>query len=370
MTTCQTERPTERIQVAPVNPAGRRPRPPSEEKLGFGVYFSDHMFRMDYLQGKGWHSPRIEPYGPLSLDPTALFLHYGQQVFDGLKAFRQGDGAIKLFRPRDYLERMNRSARRLCMPSVDTGFVLEAFKELVGIDQDWVPGKRGTSLYIRPVMIATEAALGVKVSKRYLFYIVTGPVGAYYAEGFNPTRIFVTDRYVRAVRGGIGDAKTAGNYAASLLAAEEAYEQGCTQVLWLDACNRSHVEEVGTSNIFFLLKDALVTPPLSGSILPGVTRKSVMQLAADWGIPVEERPVPIEEVIDGIRSEGLAEMFASGTAAVISPVGWLQYRGETYIVNQGKVGGLSRRLFEEISGIQIGDRPDPHGWMEPVLPPS
>jgi branched-chain amino acid aminotransferase len=353
-----------------VNPARRRPRPPSEEGLGFGVYFSDHMFRMDYVREQGWHGPRIEAYGPLSLDPTALFLHYGQQVFDGLKAFRQGNGSIKLFRPRDYLERMNRSARRLCMPSVDTGFVLEALKELVAIDQDWVPRTRGTSLYIRPVMIATEAALGVKVSKRYLFFIVTGPVGAYYAEGFNPTRILVTDRYVRAVRGGVGDAKTAGNYAASLLAAEEAYEKGCTQVLWLDACNRSDVEEVGTSNIFFLLKNILVTPPLSGSILPGVTRKSVMQLAGDWGIPVEERPIPIEEVVDGIRSGRLAEMFASGTAAVISPVGRLQYKGETFTVNQGRVGELSRRLFEEISGIQFGESPDPHGWMEPALPGS
>jgi len=349
-----------------VDPSNRRPRPPSEDDLGFGVYFSDHMFRMDYDQGQGWHSPRIEPYGHLSLDPAALVLHYGQQVFDGLKAFRQRDGVIQLFRPRAFLERMNQSARRLCMPTVDTGFCLEVLKELVAIDQEWVPRKRGTSLYIRPVMIASEAALGVKVSKQYLFYVMTGPVGAYYPEGFNPTRILVTNQYVRAVRGGIGEAKTAGNYAASFLATEEAFQKGYTQVLWLDACSRSYVEEVGTSNIFFLFGNVLVTPALGGSILPGVTRRSVLQLANDWGITVEERSVSIQEVIEGIRSGGLVEMFASGTAAVISPVGELDYDGEALTVNQGRVGELAMRLYDEITGIQYGERPDPHRWMEPV----
>ncbi len=366
MPTSQDEKASLEIRITEAKKADRRPRPPSEDKLGFGIFLSDHMLHVNYREGRGWHSPRIEPYGPLSVDPASLGLHYGQQIFDGLKAFRTQAGAVQLFRPREYLERMNRSAQRLCMPAVDVEFVLEALKELVRIDGDWVPLKRGAALYIRPVMLATEAALGVKVSKDYLFFVLTGPVGAYYAEGFNPTRILVTDRYVRAVRGGVGEVKTPGNYAASLMAAEEAYAQGYTQVLWLDACNRSHVEEVGTSNIFFVVKGGLVTPPLGGSILPGVTRRSVIQLAADWGIDVEERPISIEEVIEGIEGGTLSEIFASGTAAVISPVGQIGYKGRDYTVNQGAVGEISQRLYDEITGIQYGERPDPHGWMEPV----
>lgn len=368
MPTPKDEKPSLGIKITEAENGHRRPKPPSEDKLGFGVFLSDHMLHMDYRKGRGWHSPRIEPYGSLSIDPAALGLHYGQQVFDGLKAFRSEGGGVQLFRPRDYMERMNRSAHRLCMPAVDVEFVLEALKELIRIDREWVPRKKGASLYVRPVMLATEAALGVKVSKEYSFFVVTGPVGAYYAEGFNPTRILVTDRYVRAVRGGIGEVKTPGNYAASLMAAEEAYGQGYTQVLWLDACNRSYVEEVGTSNIFFVLKDVLVTPPLAGSILPGVTRRSVLQLAEDWGVQVEERPISIDEVIAGIGSGALTEIFASGTAAVISPVGQIGYKGRDHTVNQGAVGVLSQRLFDEITGIQYGERPDPHGWTEPVLP--
>jgi len=368
MPTSKDEKADLEIRISRVDPANTRPKPPSEDRLGFGAFFSDHMLYLDYEEGKGWHSPRIEPYGSLSIDPAALVLHYGQQVFDGLKAFRTKDGAVQLFRPREYLERMNRSAQRLCMPGVDVELVLEALKVLVKVDSEWVPRTRGASLYIRPVTIATEAALGVKVSGEYSFFALTGPVGAYYAEGFNPTRILVTDRFVRAVRGGIGEVKTAGNYAASLLAAEEAYAQGYTQVLWLDACSRSYVEEVGTSNIFFVVKDVLVTPPLSGSILPGVTRRSVLQLAADWGISVEERRISIEEVIEGIGAGTLAEIFASGTAAVISPVGQIGYQGKDYTVNNGAVGDLAQRLYDEITGIQYGERPDPHGWIEPVLP--
>lgn len=367
MSTLQEERPDLEIRISEVDQAKRRPKPPSEDQLSFGAFFSDHMLHMDYRKGKGWHSPRIEPYGSLSIDPAALGLHYGQQVFDGLKAFRTKEGSVQLFRPKDYLERMNRSAQRLCMPGVDVEFVSEALKALIRIDSDWVPRKRGASLYIRPVMIATEAALGVKVSRDYSFFVLTGPVGAYYAVGFNPTRILVTDRYVRAVRGGIGEVKTAGNYAASLMAAEGAYEQGYTQVLWLDACSRSYVEEVGTSNIFFVVEDVLVTPPLEGSILPGVTRRSVIQLARDWGISVEERPISIQEVIDGMGAGTLTEIFASGTAAVISPVGQIGYQGKDYTVNQGAVGDLSRRFYDEITGIQYGERPDPHGWIEPIV---
>lgn len=354
------------IRINEVDPSRRRPRPQDESKLGFGVYFSDHIFIMEYRAAQGWQNPRIEPYGPLSLDPAALVLHYGQQVFEGLKAYRRPDGGIQLFRPRDNLRRMNRSARRLCMPEVDVEFTLKALKELLLLDQDWVPSTPGASLYIRPTMIATEAALGVKVSPYYLFYIMTGPVGAYYPQGFNPTKILVEDRYVRAVRGGVGEAKTCGNYAASLLAMQEAHKHGYTQVLWLDAVHREYVEEVGTSNIFFLMEDELITPPLGGSILPGITRDSVIQLARDWWIPVRERPISVHEVIDGIRLGRLKEMFATGTAAVISPVGEISYRDEVHRINDGKVGDLSRKLYEELQGIQYGTKPDPHGWVEPV----
>ncbi len=358
------------IRVVKADTSRRRYKPEDESKLGFGVYFSDHIFLMNYNTDRGWHDARIEPYGPLTLDPAALVLHYGQQVFEGLKAYRRSDGAIQLFRPRENIRRMNRSAQRLCMPTVDEELVLKALKELIRIDRDWVPRSHGASLYIRPTMIATEPALGVKVSPSYLYYIMTGPVGAYYPEGFNPTKIFVSDEYVRAVRGGVGDTKTAGNYAASLLAAEKAHEKGYTQVLWLDAIERTYVEEVGTSNIFFLMDKILVTPSLTGSILPGITRDSVIQLARDWGIPVEERPISIHEVIDGIRSGRLKEMFATGTAAVISPVGEISYKEETFIVNHGVVGDLSRRLYDELTGIQYGERPDPHGWIELVVDPS
>jgi branched-chain amino acid aminotransferase len=244
---------------------------------------------------------------------------------------------------------------------------LQALKALITVDKDWVPHSKGSSLYIRPIVISTEAFVGVKTSSKYLFYIFTSPVGAYYPEGFNPTKILVSDQYVRAVRGGVGEAKTAGPYAASLLAQEEAHEKGYTQVLWLDAVHRAYVEEVGTSNIFFLIGDELITPSLTGSILPGVTRDSVIQLARDWNIPVEERPVSIVEVIENIHSGRLREIFATGTAAVISPVGEIGFKDETYVVNKGEVGDLSQRLYDELTGIQYGERPDPHGWIVRVV---
>jgi len=355
------------IRIQKVDPSRRRPRPEDETKLGFGVYFSDHIFLMNYREGRGWFDPRIEPYGPLSLDPAALVLHYGQEVFEGLKAYRRADGGIQLFRPRDNVKRMNRSANRLCMPDLDVEVTVQAFKELVALDQEWVPRAEGATLYIRPTMIATEAALGVKVSPEYLFYVMTGPVGAYYPQGFSPTKILVEDRYVRAVRGGVGEAKTCGNYASSLLAMEEAHKKGYTQVLWLDAVHQKYVEEVGTSNIFFLLDDELVTPPLTGSILPGVTRDSVIQLAKDWWVSVQERLISIEELIDGVRSGRIKEMFASGTAAVISPVGEISYKDEVFCVNRNQVGELSRRLYDELQGIQFGSRPDSHQWVERVV---
>jgi branched-chain amino acid aminotransferase len=324
------------------------------------------MFLMNFKKDEGWHDPRIEPYGPISLEPAAAVFHYAQEIFEGLKAYRRADGGIQLFRARENLKRMNRSAARLCMPALDEDFMSEALKELLRLDQYWVPRTQGSSLYVRPTMIATDPFLGVKPSSSYLFFIITGPVGAYYAEGFNPTKILVADQYVRACSGGVGAIKAGGNYAASLLAAEEAYGKGYTQVLWLDAVEHKFVEEVGTSNIFFLLEDKLITPPLTGTILPGVTRDSVIQLARDWGIEVEERSISILEVLELLRKGRMKEIFATGTAAVVSPVGQICYKEELLTINDGRVGELSQRLFDELSGIQYGERPDPHGWIETV----
>ncbi|UCG13514.1 MAG: branched-chain amino acid aminotransferase [Deltaproteobacteria bacterium] len=335
---------------------------PTDSELGFGRYTTDHMFFMDFNREKGWHDARIEPYGNLKLDPTAMVLHYNQEVFEGLKAYHLMDGGIGLFRPEKNVERMNVSARRMVMPEVEPELFLRAIKQLVLLERDWVPTSEGTSLYIRPTMIATEPALGVRPSDEYLLYIILCPVGAYYPEGFNPTRIYVSDLHVRAVQGGVGEAKTSGNYGATLLVSQQAVSSGYTQVLWLDAKERRYVEEVGTSNIFFLIKDELVTPPLGGTILAGVTRDSVLQLGLHWGLQVSERPVSIEEVVDGCKRGTLKEMFATGTAAVISPVGEIHYKGEDFSVADGKTGELSQRLYDEITGIQYGRKEDPFGW--------
>jgi branched-chain amino acid aminotransferase len=344
----------------------RRRRPGGAEALGFGNHFSDHMFLMDHREGSGWRNARIVPYGPLALPPAAMVLHYGQEIFEGLKAYYAADGSICLFRPGMNAQRLNRSAARLCMPEVPEGDQLQAIRALVRTDRDWIPRSRGASLYIRPAMIATEEALGVRPSSEHLYFVITGPVGAYYARGFEPVRILVEDRFVRAARGGLGEAKTGSNYAASLLAARAARAEGFDQVLWLDAGERRLVEEVGTMNIFFLLRGELVTPPLSGSILPGVTRDSVITLAREWGIPVSERPVEIGEVIRGAADGSLAEAFGTGTAAVVSPVGTLSYQGQETPVNRGRVGELSRKLYREITGIQYGEIEDRHRWVQRV----
>jgi len=351
------------ITVRKASPVEFKKKPAAEAQLGFGKIFTDHMFLMDYEKGEGWKNPRIEPYHPLSLDPAALVLHYGQEVFEGLKAYRWSNGQIYLFRPRMNYERMNRSAKRVCMPELDVEFALEATRQLISLEKDWVPSAPGTSLYIRPNMIATEAALGVQLSKKYIFYIILGPVGAYYPQGFNPVDIYVSEKYIRAARGGLGEAKTLANYAASLLAAEEAHDLGYTQVLWLDAIERKYAEEVGTSNIFFFLNNELITPPLHGTILPGVTRDSVLHLARSWEMKVAERMIGLDEVISGLESGKLQEIFAAGTAAVISPVGKLAYQGKTYLVNGGKVGPLAQKLYDFIMGIQYGKIKDPFGWM-------
>lgn len=339
---------------------------PDQNNLGFGAYFSDHMLLMPYDSANGWHSPQIKKYQNFSMDPAAMVYHYGQAIFEGLKAYRGPDGRLFLFRPSDNLRRMNDSATRMCMPPIPVDKVLAAMKELISLDRDWVPGAPGSSLYIRPTMIATEAALGVRPAKEYLFYVILSPVGAYYREGFNPVKIYVTDQYVRAVKGGVGHVKTAGNYAASIMAALEAQRKGFTQVLWLDAVERRYVEEIGTSNIFFMINGELVTPALSGSILPGITRDSVIKLARSWGVKVTERPIAIDEVLATIADGSLQEIFASGTAAVISPVGALSYQDVEYPINGGVTGPLARRLFEELQGIQYGTRPDSFGWRVEV----
>lgn len=341
-------------------------KPDDDSKLGFGQYFSDHMFLMEYDADRGWHSARIEPRKPLNLDPAAMVLHYGQAVFEGLKAYRGKDDGIYLFRHRRNLERLQRSCERLEIPTYPLDVVEEGLRELVLLDREWIPRTKGTSLYIRPTVIAIDPFLGVRPSNSYYFFIIVGPVGAYYAEGFNPVKIWVSEEYVRAVRGGVGDAKCAGNYAASLKAQMQARREGYTQVLWLDALERKYVEEVGTMNMFFVLDGKVVTAPLTGSILPGITRDSVIRLCRRWDMEVEERLVSIDEVVEGAGSGALAEAFGTGTAAIVSPVGWVRYKGTEHEVNGGEVGPLSRRLYDTLLDMQYGLEPAPEGWVERI----
>lgn len=335
---------------------------PDQSALGFGRFFTDHMFTMRWNRQNGWHEASIEPYQPFLLDPAAMVFHYGQAIFEGMKAYRGKDDQIFLFRPQDNFTRMNQSAVRMCMPRFPQERVLQALRAMVYLDQEWVPGALGATLYIRPTMIASEPALGLRPAEEYLFFIICCPVGAYYTGGFGPTKIYVEDNAARAVPGGVGSAKTAGNYAASLKVQSQAHDKGFTQVLWLDAVEHRFIEEVGTSNIFFLIDDELITPPLEGSILPGITRDSVLQLARDWGYSVSERRIAIDEVMVAGKQGTLRESFGTGTAAVISPVGELSYRGEVIQVNNGVAGELATRLFEELQALQFGYREDPHKW--------
>ncbi|MBP2029147.1 branched-chain amino acid aminotransferase [Methanohalophilus levihalophilus] len=337
---------------------------PDENDLGFGRIFTDHMFVMDYDPENGWHDPRIEPYGPFQMDPSTMALHYGQATFEGLKAFRKDDGTIQLFRPQENFKRLNASNRTLCIPEIDEAFALDALKQLLSIEKEWVPRVRGTSLYIRPAIIATDPFLGVRASRTYRFFMILCPVGAYYAEGFNPVKIWITKAHVRAVRGGLGEAKTAANYAASLYAGEEAHGCGYSQVLWLDGLEQKYVEEVGSMNIFFVIAGELVTPMLNGSILSGITRDSVIALAKKWGMGVSERKISIDEVFEAQESGTLQEIFGSGTAAVISPVGELKYDGKAITVSGGDVGQIASKLFNAITDIQYGRKEDDMGWIE------
>lgn len=339
---------------------------PDDSDLTFGTIFTDHMFNMDYSPDKGWHTPRIEPYASLAMDPSTMVLHYGQAVFEGLKAYQTGSGTIQLFRPMDNFKRMNRSCRALCIPEFDASLVFDALKQLITLDKSWVPSAPETSLYIRPTIVAMDPFLGVRASFTYRFFIILSPVGVYYSEGFNPVKIWVTKNHVRAVRGGLGEAKTAGNYAASLYAGEEAHKNGYTQVLWLDGVEQKYVEEVGSMNIFFVIDNELVTPMLSGSILPGITRDSVLELAKMWGIKAVERKISIDEILNAHASGKLQEAFGSGTAAVISPVGEIKYDNNVLSIGNGKVGPMAHRFFKTLTDIQYGKADDPKGWIVPL----
>ena len=330
--------------------------------LDFGTIFTDHMFIMDYKEGKGWHDPRIVPYEPLSIDPAAIVFHYGQTIFEGLKAYHAQDGSIQLFRPEKNFQRLNDSNNRMVMPNIDEEFALKALKKLIEIEKDWVPTQEGTSLYIRPFVIATQAYLGVAPSKEYKFMIILSPVGSYYKEGINPVKIAVENKYVRAVLGGTGEAKTAGNYASSLIADEMMAEGGYAQVLWLDGIEKKYIEEVGSMNVFFKINGEVITPKLNGSILPGVTRDSVLRLLKHWDIPVTERRISMDEIADAHANGELEEVFGTGTAAVISPVGQLTWDNKDYIINDGKTGDIAKRLYDTLTGIQYGKVADPFDW--------
>ncbi len=339
-----------------------KPKPPAGQ-LGFGVHFTDHMLRVDYESG-AWGEPRIVPYGPLTLDPAAAALHYAQTIFEGFKAYRgpANDPAPRLFRPQAHLDRLNASAARLCMPTVDTAKMLEAFRELIRVEADWIPEGAGTAMYVRPLMIATEAFLGVRPANRYSLLVLLSPVGNYWSTGLAPVRIWVEEELVRAARGGTGACKTGGNYAGSLLAAERAKAKGYQQVLWLDEAHQQ-IEEVGTMNVFFVLDDRLVTPPLAGSLLAGITRDSILKLARHWGLKVEERPVRIEELQQASQEGRLKEAFGTGTAAVISPIGELSWRGQKIVPGDGKPGPVAQRILGALQGITSSKEADPFGWM-------
>ena len=339
---------------------------PDPETLRFGTEFTDHMFMMDYTEGEGWHDERIVPYAPLSLDPAAVVFHYAQEMFEGLKAYKTADGRVLLFRPDMNAKRTNRTNDRLCIPPVDEDLYVEAIKALVKVDADWIPEKEGTSLYIRPFIIADEPFLGVRRANSYKFIIILSPVGPYYVGGLAPTKLYVEDKYVRATPGGTGEAKCGGNYAASLKAQEEAHEKGYEQILWLDGVERKYVEEIGTSNAFFKINGEVITAPLNGTILPGITRDSVIQILKKKGMKISERRISIDEIVEAYKNGQFEEMFASGTAAVISPVGELCYKGESMIINGGEIGPVAQEMYDTIYGIQTGKVADEMGWTVEV----
>lgn len=336
-----------------------------EDQLGFGRVFSDHMFIMEYIDGQ-WTNKRIQPYGNLSISPAANILHYAQEVFEGLKAYHAEDGRILLFRAKDNFARMNVSAARLCLPQLDEQEIYETLIELLKIEASWLPTRAGTSLYIRPNLFGNDDYIGVSAAKKCMFYIMLSPSGAYYATGLAPVKIYVEDAYVRAVKGGVGFAKTGGNYAASLIAGEEAHKRGFNQVLWLDGIERKYIEEVGAMNMFFLFKNELATPELQGSILDGITRRSIITLAEEMGVKTSQRKITMQEVYDAAKSGDLLEAFGTGTAAVVSPVGEFYWKGEQFSIGDGNIGAFTQKLYDTLTGIQYGRIPDTHGWVTEV----
>lgn len=337
-------------------------KPEAGKPLGFGKIFTDHMFEMDYSVDKGWYNPRVVPFHNLELSPAAMVFHYGQEMFEGLKAYVGADGKVYMFRPDMNAKRTNQTNDRLCIPTLPEEDFVEAIKAVVTVDKDWIPTEPGTSLYIRPFIIATDEYLGVKPSDTYKFMVILSPSGAYYASGINPVGIWIEDEYVRAVKGGMGFAKTGGNYACSLAGQVKAHNDGYSQVLWLDGVERKYIEEVGAMNIFFKIDGKIVTPMLNGSILPGVTRDSVINLCKDWGLPVEERRISIDEVAEAYKSGKLEEVFGTGTAAVISPVGRLRWKDEVMVINDDKIGEVSQKIYDTVTGIQLGKLEDKFGW--------
>ena len=335
---------------------------PAADTLGFGKYFTDHMFMMDYAEGQGWHNARIVPFGPIALHPASTVLHYGSEIFEGLKAYRRADGKVQLFRPIENIRRMNNSAERMCLPPIPEDMALEALTEFVKAEQEWTPSAPGTSLYLRPFMFGNDESLGVHAVHNATYVIIASPVGSYYKEGINPVKIMIETEDVRAVRGGTGEAKCGGNYAASNRAGKRAEEKGYSQVLWLDGVHRKYIEEVGAMNVMFKIKGEIVTPALSGSILPGITRKSIIEVLKGKGYAVSERLLSIDELTAAMADGTLEEAWGCGTAAVVSPIGELAYNGEKYPVNGGEIGPVTQMLYDTLTGIQWGKIDDPYGW--------
>jgi len=339
---------------------------PDWNNLGFGDYFSDHMLMIEYTTGKGWHDARIIPFGPVSMDPSAMVLHYAVEIFEGLKAYACPDGKVRMFRPHSNAARLNRSAARFCMPALPEDDFVDSICRLIKIDEDWIPKEDGTSLYIRPFMYSDQSNVGVRIPDYFKFMVILSPVGAYYPEGLNPVKIYVEDEYVRAAKGGAGFTKCGGNYAVSLIAQKKAKDLGFTQVLWLDGVERKYIEEVGTMNVMFKIKGEVITPELGDSILPGVTRDSCIRLLRSWGLTVTERKLSIDELFEAAKNGDLEEAFGTGTAAVISPIGLFSIHGEKLQVQDGNIGPVSQRLYDTLTGIQWGKIPDPYGWTYEV----
>ena len=341
----------------------KKQKPAADDPLRFGTNFTDHMFMMNYETGKGWHDARIVPFQNISLSPAAMVFHYGQEMFEGLKAYKTVDGRTVMFRPQKNIERANRTNERICIPKIDPEDFLDALKALIKTEEEWIPEKPGTSLYVRPFIIATDPFLGVRPSDTYLFMIILSPSGLYYPEGLDPVKIWIEDDYVRAVKGGIGEAKVGANYCASLKSQVKAHDAGYSQVLWLDGVERKYIEEVGAMNIFFKIDGTVVTPMLNGSILPGVTRASVIEICKEWGLPVEERKISIDELFEAHQKGILEEVWGTGTAAIISPVGELRWENHIMKVQDGGIGEISQKLYDTVTGIQLGKIEDKHGWV-------